>query len=111
MDTDKSYTAEAADSDNIIDKERLEKAHRRAREKGSFLGHIIIFIFVNLGIFIYNAIQSWGDWWFQWVILGWGIGIVVHFLSVYLFDGIIARYVDRQTEKELRNLKEGEDKY
>jgi len=35
-------------------------------------------------------------------LLGWGIGVVVHFLSVFAGRG----YVDRETQKEMQLLRQ-----
>ena len=87
-----------------IDQELEEKARRRAREKGSMLAHLILFAIGNIALIIYNAITDWKDWWFLPISLGWTIGLIIHFLSTYLFNGIVARYVEDQTEKELEKI-------
>lgn len=69
-------TKEEVINDNVLKK-----------EKRGFYIHFIIYILVNIFIF--------AQWWyitsgegFAWPItttLGWGIGIVAHFLAVFVF--------------------------
>ena len=57
-----------------------------AKEKRGFYIHFIIYIIVNIGIF--------AQWWyitggegFAWPItttIGWGIGIIAHFIAVFV---------------------------
>ena len=57
-----------------------------AKEKRGFYIHFIIYIIVNIGIF--------AQWWyitdgvgFAWPItttIGWGIGVVAHFIAVFV---------------------------
>lgn len=84
-----------------------EKVRRRAREKGSFIGHFFLFILGNLGLIIYDAAKDWGKWFFVPITIGWAIGLFIHFLSAYLFNGLIARYVERQTTNELEKMGKG----
>jgi hypothetical protein len=58
-----------------------------AMERRGFYIHFIIYILVNILI----TVQWWyitGGKGFPWVItttLGWGIGIIAHFLAVFIF--------------------------
>jgi len=68
------------------DKELNEKSVRFAKEKRGFYIHFIIYLIVNILLFI--------QWWyitggegFPWVITttgGWGIGIIAHFITVFI---------------------------
>jgi len=67
-------------------KELQDTAQKIAKEKTGFYIHFAIYIIVNLFLFI--------QWWyitegegFPWVItttVGWGIGIVAHFIAAYM---------------------------
>lgn len=85
-----------------IDHELEEKARRRAREKGSMLAHLILFVSGNLILIVGNAIEDWGNWWFFPITLGWIIGLCIHFLSTFLFNGLIANYIEVETEREMK---------
>jgi len=68
------------------DKEFSEKSNKIVKEKRGFYIHFIIYLIVNISLFI--------QWWyitggegFPWVITttaGWGIGIIAHFIGVFV---------------------------
>ncbi len=64
-------------------------AEKHAREKLWFWIHMGIYIAVNAGLFVQWWIITGGSG-FPWVLsttLGWGVGIVAHFLSVFAGPG------------------------
>lgn len=68
------------------EKELSDKAQIVAKEKRGFYIHFVIYLLVNLFI----AIQWWyitggeGFAWFITTTAGWGIGIVAHFIVVFI---------------------------
>ncbi|OGS40911.1 MAG: hypothetical protein A3K77_01025 [Euryarchaeota archaeon RBG_13_31_8] len=70
----------------IEDKEIGEKADKFVKEKRGFYIHFIIYLIVNTFLFL--------QWWyitggegFLWIITttaGWGIGVIAHFISVFV---------------------------
>jgi uncharacterized membrane protein YdbT with pleckstrin-like domain len=54
----------------------------RDRVISGFYTHFMIFIAVITGLAIINLIE--GDFWVQWVILGWGAGIAFHAYRVFV---------------------------
>lgn len=47
------------------------------RDQG-FRTHLIVYAAVNLGLMVINLASSGGHYWFQWPLIGWGIGILGH---------------------------------
>jgi 2TM domain-containing protein len=43
-------------------------------------------VLVNIGLFVINLLTG-GGWWFYWPLLGWGVGLGIHALSVFAFGG------------------------
>lgn len=41
---------------------------------------------VNIGLFTINALTE-GTWWFSWPLMGWGVGLGIHALVVFVFGG------------------------
>jgi len=70
------------------EKDLSEKSTKLAKEKRGFYIHFIIYLVVNILLFI--------QWWyitggegFPWVLTttgGWGIGIVAHFITVFVIS-------------------------
>jgi hypothetical protein len=66
--------------------EAYEAAKRRADELQGFYIHLTIYVLVNLGLFVINAVTrgDGGAWWFYWPLMGWGIGLLIHAGTVFL---------------------------
>jgi hypothetical protein len=67
--------------------EAYERAKKRVEAKVGFYIHLAVFVGVNLLLLMINLIRSPQYLWFKWPLLGWGIGLLFHGLSVYLFSG------------------------
>jgi fatty acid desaturase len=63
--------------------ERRERRHRRART--GFRRHLRVYVAVNLGLVALWAVGWWltegGHPWFLYPLLGWGIGLALHYAS------------------------------
>lgn len=62
---------------------RYEEAKKRVTELKEFYHHIVVYLIVNAILFFINIMTSPGYLWFLWPLLGWGIGIAFHALSVF----------------------------
>ena len=58
---------------------KTAEAHRkkRRRRRDRFKSHLWSYIIVITGLFLINAMTP-GPWWFQWPLLGWGMGLALH---------------------------------
>lgn len=89
------------------DEELRKKARKIAKEKTSFFVHFIIYILVNTFLFIQWYWITGGEG-FPWVItttIGWGIGIIAHFLGVFIIGPQSEKIKNRLEEKEYQKLK------
>jgi hypothetical protein len=68
------------------EQQRYERAQARVKELKGFYTHATVYVLVNIGLFVINLLTG-GGWWFYWPLLGWGIGLGVHALSVFAFGG------------------------
>lgn len=62
--------------------EKLARAKVRVEEITGFYVHLVVYAVVNGALFYLNATTD-PEWWVQWPILGWGIGLVAHGLTVF----------------------------
>jgi uncharacterized protein (DUF486 family) len=88
----------------VSDDELRKKAKERAKEKIGFYVHFLIYVLVNSFLFVQWYWITGGEG-FPWVItttLGWGIGVVAHFVGVF----VIAPRSEKLEEKEYRKLKD-----
>ena len=66
-----------------------------------FFRHLGAYVVVMAVLAIINNVTSPGYQWWLWPALGWGIGIVFHFMSIFVFAGgkLEKRLVDKELEK------------
>ena len=84
------------------DVELRRLAIRRADMKLAFRSHLFAYVLVNAGLVGINLITSPHYWWFVWPMMGWGLGLLAHGVTVYM-DGESMR--DRMIEQELEKLR------
>ena len=65
------------------DQTEYKRAKMRVGAIRGFYQHLQTYVLVNSFLFVLNLLTSPGDWWFYWPLLGWGIGLVSHAVSVY----------------------------
>ena len=67
--------------------EAYKRAKRRVEAKIGFYIHLAVYVGVNALLIIINLASSPQYLWFEWPLLGWGIGVLFHGLSVFVFSG------------------------
>lgn len=85
---------------------KYEKAKERVQALRGFYIHLIVYVTVNLFLFLLNIITSPDVLWFYWPLLGWGIALVAHALSV--FRGSDRLFGDDWEERKIGELIEKE---
>jgi hypothetical protein len=83
------------------------RAAVRAAMQLAFYRHVMIYIVVNALLVAVNLLKDPHHLWFQWGLLGWGIGLLVHGLNVYSYrwfgsrrEQMIQRELERQRKME-----------
>jgi hypothetical protein len=64
------------------DEEKYARARKRVEDLRGFYLHVVIFVLVMAPLIAWN-VHSAQVWWVQWPLLGWGLGVLSHGLSVY----------------------------
>lgn len=85
----------------------VERATKRVKELRDFWVHFAIYLVVNTGLVIIDLAQGGGLQWAQWVIFGWGIGLVAHAVSVFFFE---SRSLSRWEERKIAEYTEDEER-
>jgi len=62
--------------------ERYEAAKKRVKDIKAFYGHFSIYVVVMVFLLIIDLVSA-GKWWVYWPVLGWGIAVAVHAVSVF----------------------------
>ncbi len=75
-------------------------ARGRAEAKFGFYKHLAVYLAVNALLVVINLLTSPGSYWAIWPLLGWGIAIVIHAVSVF---GARRKeeIIDRMTDEEM----------
>ncbi len=76
-------------------------AHRRANAKLGWYLHAVAFVLVNMLIFAMSRYAFGTRPWSVYPLLGWGLGLVLHGISVFLLgsgSGLRERMVQRERE-------------
>ncbi|TDY88288.1 UNVERIFIED_ORG: 2TM domain-containing protein [Herbaspirillum seropedicae] len=63
--------------------EELAHAERRVARQVGFFHHFGIYLAVNTGLILLNLMGQHRHWWSLGPLLGWGIGVLFHALSVF----------------------------
>ena len=83
--------------------EAYERAKKRVEAKIGFYIHLAVYVGVNALLIIINLISSPQYIWFKWPLFGWGIGVLFHGLSVFIFSGSQIKAVkEKMIEEEMR---------
>ena len=82
--------------------DKMRLARKIAERKVAFIRHAISYLVVIAGLAAVNNLTYSGYQWWLWVAFGWGIGVVSHFLSAFLYQS--GALVDRLARRELEKM-------
>jgi protein-S-isoprenylcysteine O-methyltransferase Ste14 len=83
---------------DIEDRDRREAAIKRLKARRGFTAHAAVYVMVNILLVVVWAISGMHNFWPIWVIVGWGIGLVMHAWAVY-FQPITEADIRREMER------------
>ena len=88
---------------NMENQETYQRAKRRTEAKIGFYIHLAVYVGVNILLIIINLSISPQYIWFKWPLLGWGIGLFFHGMSVFVFSGKKLKEIkEKMIEKEMK---------
>jgi hypothetical protein len=83
--------------------ETYQRARRRVEAKIGFYIHLAVYVGVNILLIIINLLTTPRSLWFIWPLMGWGIGIFFHGMSIFVFSGRKFKEIkDRMIEEEMK---------
>jgi hypothetical protein len=74
------------------------KAHVDALRR--FYGHLTAYVVVNLTFFLLNIVLAPGSLWFQWVLLGWGIILLLDALNTFFLSDRLGQQWEERKIRE-----------
>jgi hypothetical protein len=91
-------------AEKMSEEEIYRLARKRVKDKKEFFNHLIVYLVVNGMLVVIWAVTSRGYPWFIWPLLGWGVGLIFHALSVFVFDRT-GNWEASEVEKEAAKLR------
>jgi 2TM domain len=89
--------------------EEIERlARRRAGAKLGWYVHATVYVLVNLMLFALSSHGLGHRGWSLFPLLGWGLGLALHGVSVFMLGDLRERLVERERER-LRRAQDGSD--
>lgn len=85
--------------------EKYIRAKKRVEQLKGFYIHLTIYILVNLMLFVINLLSDAGNWWFLYPFCGWGIGVLVHGLSIFTAGKFVADWEERKIKEYMEKEK------
>jgi hypothetical protein len=83
--------------------EKAAKAAKQVEALTGFYIHLVVFVLVNVALFIVNRLTTPEVWWALWPFLGWGVGVVAHGLAVF---GNMPNFITRWQLRKIKELKD-----
>lgn len=94
-------------SSQTPEEELFRLARKRVEEKKGFYTHFAVYLAVNALLVVIWAFTGAGFPWFIFPLGGWGIGVLFHFLGVFVFSRAGSDWERKAIEKEVERLKKG----
>ncbi len=86
------------------DQHAYQRAEKRVKARLGFFFHLTVYIAVNTFLCIQNISSPTAYFWAKWPLMGWGIGLFFHGLSVFMLCGkseLVRRMVEKEMQKEV----------
>lgn len=82
------------------DDEQRRQARDAVKKRRDFTAHLVSYIVINAMLVGIWAITGGGYFWPAWVMLGWGVGLVLNAWDVYFRRPVTEADVDREVERQ-----------
>jgi hypothetical protein len=84
---------------SLVDDDLREQALQRLRKKRDLVGHLVAYVVINAAFVGIWAFSGGGYFWPGWILLGWGVGVVLNVWDVYFRRPITDADVDREVTR------------
>lgn len=82
-------------------------ARKRVKKKKDFYQHLTSYLVMGVFFFVLNMVTSFGNWWFYWPMLGWGIGLLFHYFEAFGVPGVgnfNEQWEERAIQQEMERM-------
>jgi fatty acid desaturase len=81
------------------DDELRKQARQRVQKRRDLAAHVVAYVVINAMLVGVWAFTGAGYFWPAWVILGWGVGLVLNVWDVFFRRPITEADIDREMER------------
>jgi hypothetical protein len=87
--------------ERVMENDLEDIAKKRVQARMAFVTHFAMYSVMNMGLLAIWYVTGAGYPWFMWPLLGWGIGILAHAISLVVGPGSVAerRAIDRELQR------------
>jgi len=90
----------------MFEENLYNRAEKKVDEKIKFYRHLFSYVFVISILFVVNYLFTPNEWWFLWIALFWGIGVLFNYMGVFILDDKFDElYKDNMIKKEMEKMK------
>ncbi|EKB59117.1 2TM domain-containing protein [Bergeyella zoohelcum] len=86
---------------NTTEQNAYRKAEKRVKKLKKFYNHLAVYIVVNTFLVGLNLYQNPNHLWCLWVVFGWGLGLALNAVSVFLPNLFFSKQWEERKIKEL----------
>lgn len=80
---------------------KYQAARRRVRQLKDFYIHGVCYVMINALLFGINYFTNFEYKWFIWPLMGWGLGLAFHALSVFGLGGFLGQEWEERKIREI----------
>ncbi len=91
----------------MYSKDEIYQATKRVKKKKKFYKHLTSFVSVNIFFLFLNLLTSPGELWFFYPMMGWGLGLIFHYVDTFGIPGfgmLDKEWEKREVDIELRKI-------
>ncbi len=82
-----------------VDEDLRKEAKKRVAKRRDLGAHLVTYVVINAMLVGIWAISGGGYFWPAWVLLGWGVGVVLNVWDVYFRKPITEHDIQREMER------------
>ena len=84
----------------VVDNTDLrEEARKRVTKKRDLGAHLVVYVVVNTMVVVLWALTGGGYFWPAWLMVCWGVGLVLNIWDVYFRRPVTEHDVEREMER------------
>ncbi len=97
----------------MVDNEIRQRVQKKVKDRKGFMAHLGVYLAVGMFFLVINLLtMQGGRFWFFWPMIPWGVGLLIHYFSVFGLPGtneLVEKWELEETAKELKRARGRQD--